>query len=524
MAQVAFTAPHYQAAEIGLEVLKEGGTAIDAMIAAAAAIAVVYPHMNGLGGDGFWIVQKPGGKPIAIDACGYAGTQATLENYQDTGIPDRGGRSAITLAGTIGGWHLARQWQGSNVGLPLKRLLQPAQLLAAEGITITESLVAASNKTFTDLHNIPGFAETYLDNGKVLTAGNTLKNRPLADLIEHLYHSKLELEDFYRGDIAQTLAAGLANNQSPITREDLANYQAKIETPLTTDISKGQLFNMVAPTQGLASLIILALYDRVYQSSWSEAERVHHLVECTKLAFRIRDQKLCDQSRMAIAAQDYLHSDDLDQLATTIDSNKAAPWPKPAEPGDTVWMGALDADGTMVSFIQSIYWEFGSGLVIPGTGMVWNNRGISFNLDANHHNHLGAGMKPLHTLNPALALLKDGRRFSYGTMGGEGQPQTQSALFTRHIYENLPLQDSIAKDRWLLGRTWGESSNNLKLEQELHDEIGGSLTKLGHDIASVPSGTEAMGHAGGIILSPKGDLQVATDPRSDGAALSASVK
>ncbi|WP_317933423.1 gamma-glutamyltransferase family protein [Halioxenophilus sp. WMMB6] len=523
MTNVAFTAPHHQAAEVGLSVLKEGGSAVDAMIAAAATVAVVYPHMNSLGGDGFWLIQKPGKAPVAIDACGYAGSQATLAAYQESGIPDRGGRAAITLAGTVAGWHLARQWQGSRRCLPLQRLLEPAEQLARGGIKITESLVAASTKTFEALHGVTGFAETYLDQGKTLTAGNTLCNAKLADLIEHLYRSQLQLEDFYRGDIGQTLSRGLAAADSPITADDLAAYQAELVTPLMVTTGKGQLYNMVAPTQGVASLMILALYDRLYDASWSELQRVHHLVECTKQAFIVRDQLVCDRSRMSVAAQELLGEPRLQAMADAISPNRAAPWPKPAEPGDTVWMGALDADGTLVSFIQSIYWEFGSGLVLPGTGLVWNNRGVSFKLDGNHHNHLAPGIKPLHTLNPALAVLNDGRRFSYGTMGGEGQPQTQAALFARHIYHGLPLDEAIARDRWLLGRTWGETSTNLKMEQGLFDELAESMTAMGHEVAPVPSGSETMGHAGGIILAEDGSLQVATDPRSDGAALSAVV-
>lgn len=518
MAKIAFTAPHHQAAEIGLSVLQEGGSATDAMVAAAAAIAVVYPHMNSLGGDGFWLLQKPGKAPVAIDACGYAGSLATLENYQ-AGHSNRGGRACITVAGTVSGWQLARQWQGEQSSLPLSRLLAPAQELAAQGITVTESLVRASQKTFDELNQYSAFSDLYLAKGKPLVHGTTLKNPKLADLLEHLYRSDLGLRDFYEGDISAAIATGLAKADSPITRGDIEHYQAQLATPLSASISKGKLFNMVAPTQGVASLIILALYDRIYQPGWSEAERIHHLVECTKLAFEIRDSKVCDRESMAEPAQDLLNSERLDQIALSVSSNHAAPWPKQALPGDTVWLGAMDASGTMVSFIQSVYWEFGSGLVIPDLGLVWNNRGISFNLNADHHNALEPGKKPLHTLNPAFAELSDGRRFSYGTMGGEGQPQTQAALFTRHIYEGMPLPEAIAKDRWLLGRTWGETSTNLKIEQGLFDEVGPYLANLGHDISAVPNCNETMGHAGGIIVSPNGDVQVATDPRSDGAAL-----
>ncbi len=530
MANVAFTAPHSEAAEIGLSVLKEGGSAVDAMVAAAAAIAVVYPHMNSLGGDGFWVIQKPGLEPVAIDACGSSGSLATIDHYQTIlaeknleAIPNRGGLAAITQAGTIAGWHLAREISNNGKALPLSRLLAPAYELAKKGITITESLQAASEKTFDELNGFSAFSDVYLDDGKTLKAGGTLKNPCLADMIDHLIRSDLGLMDFYRGDISKSVIGGLANVDSPITGEDIAKFNAEQVIPLTTKISKGQLFNMVAPTQGLASLMILGLYDRVYQKGWSETERVHHIVECTKQAFLIRDQCVCDRARMNKAAQEFLEPKFLDSLAENVNSNAALPWPKPAEHGDTIWMGALDKGGTMVSFIQSIYWEFGSGVVIPDLGLVWNNRGLSFSLDKNHHNYLAPYAKPLHTLNPAFALLDDGRRFSYGTMGGEGQPQTQATLFARHIYEGLPLDEAIAKDRWLLGRTWGDVSNNLKIEENLFNEVGDSLHKLGHEVTCVPSQIEMMGHAGGIILDRNGDLQVATDPRSDGAALQAVV-
>ncbi|GLS25710.1 gamma-glutamyltransferase family protein [Marinibactrum halimedae] len=528
MATVAFTAPHFKASEVALEILKEGGNAVDAMVAAAATIAVVYPHMNSFGGDGFWVIQKPGEAPVAIDASGKAARQADIQWYRSRGhsaIPNRGPLASLTMAGTVSGWQKARDYAESLDGvaqpLPLSRLLGPAAALAREGITVTQSLQAASVKTFEELSSNEEFAKLYLNQGETLKAGEQLTNPALADLLDGL--AERGLDDFYRGDIAKVLASSLEKAGSPITLEDFESYHAEMLEPLTTTTGKGQLFNMVAPTQGVASLIILALYDRIYQDSWNETERVHHLVECIKQAFIIRDTYVTDRSRLKAEWSTLLDDAFLDDLAKKIDSEKALPWPHVAKPGDTIWMGALDKDGMMVSFIQSGYWEFGSGQVIPEYGLVWNNRGLSFSLDITHHNHLAGGMKPFHTLNPAFALLEDGRRFSYGTMGGEGQPQTQAALFTRHIYDELPLTEAIAKDRWLLGRTWGDVSNNLKLEQGLYQSMGAALSELGHDVAEVPGLNEMMGHAGGIILSPDGSVQAATDPRSDGAALTAEV-
>ena len=525
MPTVAFTAPHYQATEVGLAVLKDGGSAVDAMVAAAATIVVVYPHMNSLGGDSFWIIHYPGEKPVALDASGYAAEKAKINWYHQQGlqiIPARGAKAALTVAGTVGGWLKAREIAAKfSNNLPLTRLLRPAMELAHNGITVTNSLQVASEKTFTNLKDVSGFASVYLPQGKSLRAGKILTNKPLAQLLSTL--AEIGLDDFYRGETANTIAESLSQVGSPIQLPDLHDFHAEVVEPLNVKISKGQLFNTSAPTQGIASLIILALYDRIYQSDWSEQERIHHLLVCTKQALMIRDRFVSDPSRLAEDWLQLLEDEDLDQLATNICSEQALPWPYLSQSSDTVWMGALDRNGTMVSFIQSIYWEFGSGLVIPELGLLWNNRGLSFSLDPNHHNSLVPKLKPFHTLNPALALLNDGRRFVYGTMGGDGQPQTQAALFTRHIYDGLPLARAIAQDRWLLGRTWGDISHNLKLEQNLADEVGATLSAWGHVVAPVTCNNEMMGHAGGIIISPNGSVETATDPRSDGAALTAEI-
>ena len=221
---------------------------------------------------------------------------------------------------------------------------------------------------------------------------------------------------------------------------------------------------------------------------------------------------------MTISTQDLLSRERVQRLAKNISTN-ALDWPHKSAPGDTVWMGCVDKDGVMVSFIQSIYWEFGSAVVIPNTGIVWNNRGSSFTLDASHHNVIMPLSKPLHTLNPALAVLNDGRRVVYGTMGGEGQPQTQAALFTRKFYQNKSLQEAIDQGRWLLGRTWGEHSTDLKMERDCFDNIGGALANKGHQIQVVPPASEIMGHAGAVIVGANGDVECASDKRSDGAGL-----
>lgn len=520
MSQIAFTAPHHLATEAGMKILEQGGSAVEAMVAAAATISVAYPHMNGLGGDGFWLIHKPGQKPVAIDAAGFSAKAATLESYSGfDAIPTRGGKAAITIAGAVSGWQKALLWAEENLNTKadLDTLLKSAITHAKDGIIVSESLANTTKNKLEELKGINGFSETFLNNHQSLVEGEILKQPGLVNLFEHL--CKNGLDDFYQGDIAQLIAKGLKEAGSLITAQDLASYQAQIVSPLQCEISKGTLYNLGAPTQGLASLIILALYDRVYQESWNELERVHHLIECTKQAFIIRDQNITDPQRLKQELTDFLNDDMLDELSQKIKADQAMPWPYVAKPGDTIWMGAVDDSGVMVSYIQSLYWEFGSGVVIPELGLVWNNRGVGFSLEKGHINVLAPGMKPFHTLNPALCLFKDGRRMVYGTMGGEGQPQTQAAVFSRITDLQLSPGLAIAEPRWLLGRTWGDSQNNLKLEKSLADCIGEPLHKLGHDVEIVEDLAEMMGHAGAIMLAPDGQVEAGSDPRSDGQAL-----
>jgi gamma-glutamyltranspeptidase len=514
---IAFSAPHSQAAEIGLDVLREGGSAVDAMIAAAAAITVLYPHMNSLAGDGFWLIHKPGAEPLAIDACGCAADLASIDWYRAQGfdqIPSRGPLATVTMGGTLAGWQSARTITASAT--PLSRLLAPAIALTRSGITVTKSLATASCKVEQELADQAEYRRVFMPNGRPLMEGETLTNGDLATTLTWLVNHGLE--SAYRGELAEHIAAELEQQGSPMRLADLQNYSARVVKPLSVQTRFGQCYNLPAPTQGVASLLILVIYDRLYQSEWSEEERAHGLIEATKLAFLVRDREVADPRRVSERWSDLLSDEHIDSLAAAITS-QALPWPRVAEPGDTVWMGCVDSQGTMVSFIQSIYWEFGSGVVVPGTGLVWNNRGVGFSLDRDHHNALAPGYKPFHTLNPALTVLNDGRRISYGTMGGEGQPQTQAALLTRYLYDGLSLDDAISRGRWLLGRTWGDNNHDLKMEQDLVDKLGDKLCARGHSIKTVASHSEMMGHAGAIVSHSDGRANAASDPRSDGAGL-----
>jgi gamma-glutamyltranspeptidase/glutathione hydrolase len=514
-------APHSLAAQAALSVLsRDGGNAIEAMVAAAATIAVVYPHMNGIGGDGFWVISEPG-KPVrAVEGCGVAGAAVTRALYQERDlkdIPVRGPLAANTMAGTIGGWQQALEisagWGGK---LPLARLLEDAIHYADNGIPVTPSQCASTTAKLSELVDQAGFAETFLTDGKAPAAGSLFVQKRIAQTLRML--ADQGLDSFYRGELAAMIAADLAQVGSPITLQDLNSYRACIGAPVQLKHSKADIYNCAPPTQGIVSLIILALLDRLRLGRYQEdsLEYVHLVVEATKQAFAIRDRFVCDPAHMSIDPQACLTDEFLAPYVSAISLDRALPWGKGRGPADTVWMGVIDAEGRAVSFIQSIYHEFGSGVVLPTTGINWQNRGCSFSLDPGHINTLLPGKKPFHTLNPALARFHDGRTMVYGTMGGDGQPQTQATVFTRYAVFGQALQQAVSAPRWLLGRTWGQSSESLKLESRFPAAIAEGLRALGHEVDIIGDFDETVGHAGAIVRTPQGVFEGAFDPRSNG--------
>jgi gamma-glutamyltranspeptidase len=515
-------APHALAAQSALDVLREGGNALEAMISAAATIPVAYPHMNSIGGDSFWLVRGPQGAPRGIDACGAAAHAASIEWYAARGItgaiPFRGGIAANTVAGTISGWdaafRLSRRWGGR---LPLKRLLADAVHYAANGVAVTGSQATATAAKRGELESQPGFRDAFLPDGVLPAAGSVFKQPRLAYTLERL--AQAGLKDFYKGRVARSIARDLAAAGSPLAIEDLSRHRAKLVEPLLLRHSLGTVYNMPPPTQGVVSLLILGMLDalEIGKTGPSGPDYVHLAVEATKRAFAVRDYCLTDPAYMTVDAQSLLTPKRIRELAANVDRGRALRWSGGKPPADTVWMGVVDAKGRSVSMIQSIYHEFGSGVVLEETGINWQNRGCSFSLDPAALNSLRPLRKPFHTLNPALAVLNDGRVLVYGTMGGDGQPQTQSAVFTRIAVFGMDPQQAVAAPRWLLGRTWGQTSDSLKLESRFPTGLVSDLARRGHEMEVLGEYDETMGHAGAIVRHPNGVMAGGADPRSDGA-------
>jgi gamma-glutamyltranspeptidase/glutathione hydrolase len=518
--KAAVAAPHQLAAETGRALLGEGANAIEAMIGMAATIAVVYPHMNGIGGDGFWLIREPSGKVLYIEACGFAGSGATIEHYRHLGydsIPSRGPLAALTVPGTLGGWQLALEIAQAVGGkLPRTDLLHDAIALARSGYQQSKTEAAAKPFEFAALCEAPGFAETFLFDGKIPPMGTLRHNEKLADTLNHLAHAGFE--DFYRGDIGRELAADMEKLGIGITRDDLHRYSAMRREPLSIRIKDRMHYNAPPPTQGLASLMILGIFDRLGIKEAETFAHIHALVEASKRAIAIRDKVCTDFDALSIDPDIYLCEQAFEREASRISMSRAAAFPLPPEEGDTIWMGAIDASGRAVSFIQSIYWEYGSGCVLPRTGVHLQNRGISFSLDPKSNNPLRPGRRPFHTLNPPLTVYDDGRVLSYGSMGGDGQPQFQAQVMTRILFGES-LAEAVEAPRFLFGKTWGDATTTLKLEPRFDSRLFEQLEKAGHDIEIFDEPyVSRCGHAGALMRFPQGKVEATHDPRSDGNA------
>jgi gamma-glutamyltranspeptidase/glutathione hydrolase len=312
---------------------------------------------------------------------------------------------------------------------------------------------------------------------------------------------------------------------------DLQAHRASTVKPLSVKVNllgsatsgAATLYNMPPPTQGLASLMILAIFDRLrLRHNIKEAdgfEYLHAIVEATKQAFKVRNRHIADPATMAargVNPEQFLTDAFIDQCVAAVDMKTALEWPEKPIHGDTIWMGTADSAGRMVSYIQSVYWEFGSGVVLADTGIVWQNRGSSFQLEPASHIALAPHKKPFHTLNPAHARFDDGRHMVYGNMGGDGQPQSQSAVFSRYAMFGQTLQAAVSAPRWLLGKTWGQETTTLKFENRFDPAAMQALKAAGHDVEVLNDYSDTMGHAGAIVRQPDGLYLGAADPRSDG--------
>jgi len=515
------TSPHHLASQAGLAVLREGGNAIEAAVAVAAALSVVAPHMTGLGGDAFWLIAEPGKPPLSIDGSGAAGAACDIALMRACGldsVPTRGPLATITVAGAVSSWQLAldvsAQWGGE---MPLSRLFADACRLARDGFAITRHQATATRRGLAPLAAQPGFAATFLAKGRIVPEAGGLWRLPaLADTLDRL--AAAGLDDFYRGDVARSLAEDLKAAGSPLRADDLARHRGMRRRPLSLALTAGTLYNTAPPTQGLASLILLGIFQRLEAAEAGTAEWIHLMAEAAKQALAVRDGVIGDPAQMRVHAATYLTEPLLDRMAAAIDRRHAAPWGEPEIDGDTVWLGVIDGQGRAVSCIQSLCHAYGSGVVLPGTGIAWHNRATAFRLEPGHPNALEPRRRPLHTLSPALARLKDGRTLVWGSMGGDAQPQVQAQIFARAALGGAELQDAVSAPRFALRSGFdGGGAPSLKLESRFAIEVAERLQSFGHRVEILGPFDSLVGQAGALARRADGVIEGAADPRGDGS-------
>ncbi len=523
----AVSSPHYLATQTGQEVLKKGGHAVDAAIAMNAVLCVVYPHMAGLGGDLFSLVwDKETNKVEALNGSGRSGEKASIEFYKSKNlkeIPTRGVLSANTVPGTVSAWKKLHDRYGK---LSWESLFENSIHYARDGFPISEKLCEFVFQHEKLLRGSEETEKVYFPDGSLPSAGTRFIQKDLAESLRKISVDGPDV--FYNGELGEKIISSLQNKGGILTKGDLASHTSEWQEPISTQYRDLEIFELKPNTQGMAALMILNLLENYDFAGMGDhtAQYYHLMTEATKLAFFYRDRWVTDPEKYNIPLEKLLSKEFGDHIRNQLSMEAAASvnrddMPRLKTNKDTTYMCAADEDGNVCSLIQSIYHEFGSGIMPEGTGILLQNRGSFFSLNHDHPNSLEPEKRTFHTIIPAMAM-KNGKPYMlYGSMGGEGQPQTQAALLTRVVDFGYNIQQAIEAPRWLFGRTWGAESDSLKLEGRISDGIAFQLQQLGHKIEKTENWSQQMGHAQGIILHQEsGVYEAGADPRGDGLALS----
>ena len=512
-------APHYLAAQAGLDLLKAGGNAVDAAIAANAVLQVVYPFVVGLGGDLFMLLYDArDGQVHGLNASGRSPQAATIERYQSLGYDTmpRFGVHSITVPGCAEGWGRVSERFGR---LGLARSLAPAITYAEEGFPVGPGLHRALTFMNTDARTHRSFREHFMPDGAIPTVGSIARVPTLARTLRAIAEHGPDV--FYRGPIAEHIAAFFSREGGLITVEDLAAHQSEWVTPLSVPFADLDIYELPPNTQGITALQMLGMLNELPLGDGPLApETIHLAVEAKKLAFADRDAYLTDPAHMPWDPARLIAPDYLRQRRAQINPEHAQPSVAPGGfTGDTIYLCAADSDGNAVSLIQSNYMGFGSGLVVDGTGIVLQNRGAYFSLNPDAANALAPGKRTLHTLIPSLAM-RDGRpAIIFGAMGGDGQPSTHLQVYTAVARFGLNIQAAIELPRWIHGAEARGEGEVLRMESRFPAATVAVLRERGHAVHEIGPWDSLVGHAQGIMIDAEnGVFHGGADPRAEGIA------
>jgi gamma-glutamyltranspeptidase / glutathione hydrolase len=500
------------ASAAALRVLQDGGNAVDAAICAAAVLNVVEPMMTGIGGDVFALVfMNAENRPVALNASGWSGSRADVDFFRSRRLDQVPlfGMHSVSVPGAVAGWFALHDRYGR---LAMSRLLEPAIGYAHEGFPVSEIIAGQWQRQQEMLRRSPDAARTYLLDGRAPRHGQLFHNPPLARSLQLIADRGRDV--FYEGELRQKIVEFSELNDGLFTAADFAEFEAEWIEPSHTGYRGYELYEIGQNTQGTTALEILNILEGfdVQSLGHNTADLIHLMVEAKKLAFADRDTYIADPRKTAGSLSGLLSKEYAARRRSLIDPERAAFSVEPGIPedGDTVYLTVVDRERNVVSFINSIFNAFGSGMVAGDTGIVLQNRGSLFSLDPTHRNRIEPRKRPFHTLIPAM-LLKNGKPFfSFGVMGGDMQPQGHAQVVVNVVDFGMDAQQAGEAARFR------HSIQGLALESGISAAARYELAERGHSIISA---VDAFGGYQGIMIDPASSvLMGGSDIRKDGLA------
>ncbi|MEM8748917.1 MAG: gamma-glutamyltransferase [Pseudomonadota bacterium] len=505
---------HALSSQVAIDVLKAGGNALDAAIAACAVQCVVEPGSTGIGGDCFALYAPQGGSQVhAFNGAGRAPATATLEKLASLGVTklERTSVHSVTIPGAVDAWF---QLNAAHGHMPMKDLLQPAIDLARNGYPVSQRVHSDWEGNFDHLKTDENLARIFLPDGKVPAIGTLHYQKELANALEMIAEEGRDA--FYKGELAVEMVDTLQAKGGLHTMDDFAEAGGEFVRPITTDYKGHTIVECPPQGQGVIALLFMNMMANAKVDPLLSTERIHLELEACRRAYASRGVYLADPAQNDVPVNDLLSRAYAKQLFDDIDMTVSRhPEDVLNLPGhqDTVYISVVDKDRNVASFINTLFWGWGGGITTPKSGIVFTNRGEGFVLEEGHPNCIAPRKRPLHTIIPGL-LQKDGKTvMSFGVMGGEYQAMGQMQFLTRHLDYGLDVQEAQDKPRWMVDPFTGE----VEIEGAVPQEVVNQLQAMGHTIerAKRPIG----GSQCVAIDWDTGVLTGGSDPRKDGCAI-----